>query len=114
MEDDLNFKAVLLRLFNNNKPQKQMVLTPQRFFGMQPYFDPSRKTTLKKWKMTSKKMYKWKTTSIFILKNQNDDLKKMEDDWEKMEDDHKNIKWKTTSNNKMKEEPINQNQPNWL
>ena len=33
MEDDLNFKAVLLRLFNNNKPQKQMVLTPQRFFG---------------------------------------------------------------------------------
>jgi hypothetical protein len=38
----------------------------------------------------------------------------MEDDWEKMEDDHKNIKWKTTSNNKMKEEPINQNQPNWL
>jgi hypothetical protein len=28
MEDDLNFKAVLLSLFNNNKPQKQMVLTP--------------------------------------------------------------------------------------
>ena len=28
MEDDLNFKAVLFRLFNNNKPQKQMVLTP--------------------------------------------------------------------------------------
>ena len=55
MEDDLNFKAVLLRLFNNNKPQKQMVLTPQRFFGMQPYFDPTRKTTLKKCKMTLKK-----------------------------------------------------------
>ena len=55
IEDDLNFKAVLLRLFNNKKPQKQMVLTPQRFFGMQPYFDPTRKTTLKKWKTTSKK-----------------------------------------------------------
>ena len=24
MEDDLNCKAVLLRLFNNNKPQKTM------------------------------------------------------------------------------------------
>ena len=48
MKDDLNFKAVLLRLINNNKPQKQMVLTPQRFFGMQPYFDPTRKTTSQK------------------------------------------------------------------
>ena len=112
MKDDLNFKAVLLRLINNNKPQKQMVLTPQRFFGMQPYFDLTRKTTLKK----------CKTTSIFILKNQNDDLKKMEDDWEEMEDDHKQIKlkttskekWKTTSKNKMRDEPINKNQPNWL
>ena len=28
MEDDLNFKAVLSSLFNNKKPQKQMVLTP--------------------------------------------------------------------------------------
>jgi hypothetical protein len=28
MEDDLNCKALLLRLFNNNKPQEQMVLTP--------------------------------------------------------------------------------------
>jgi hypothetical protein len=28
MENDLNFKALLLRLFYSNKPQKQMVLTP--------------------------------------------------------------------------------------
>ena len=46
----------------------------------------------------------------------------MEDDWEEMEDDHKQIKlkttskekWKTTSTNKMRDKPINQNQPNWL
>jgi hypothetical protein len=31
-----------------------------------------------------------------------------------MEDDHKQIKWKITSKNEMKDEPINQNQPNWL
>ena len=42
MENELNFKVVLLRLFNNNKPQKQMILTPQRFFGMQPYFNPTK------------------------------------------------------------------------
>ena len=47
MEDNLDFKAVLLRLFNN-KPQKQMVLTTQRFFGMKPYFDPTRKMTSQK------------------------------------------------------------------
>ena len=41
----------------------------------------------KKWKTTSKK---WKTASKKIKK------------------------WKTTSNNKMEDEPINQNQPNWL
>ena len=28
MEDNFNFKAVLLSLFNNKKPQKQIVLTP--------------------------------------------------------------------------------------
>ena len=28
MEDDLNFKAVLLSLFNKQKTQKQMLLTP--------------------------------------------------------------------------------------
>jgi hypothetical protein len=40
--------------------------------------------------------------------------KKMEDDWEKMEDDQNKIKWKTTSKNKTKDKPINQNQHNWL
>ena len=73
----------------------------------------------KKWKTPSNKKLKWKTTSIFCLKNQNDDLKtngrrpkkkngrrpqtkwktnkmeddlkkiKMEDDLKKMEDDLK-------------------------
>ena len=40
----------------------------------------------------------------------------MEDDLKKhqqMEDDLKK-KWKTTLKNKMEDEPINQNQPNWL
>jgi hypothetical protein len=77
---------------------------------MQPYFDPTRKTTSKKMeddlqknkKMEDnlKKNKKWSTDSKrkrknekqpnFFLKNYNDDLKKREDDLKK------NKKWKTT------------------
>ena len=39
--------------------------------------------------------------------------KKMEDDLKKNKDDKKNKKWKTTFK-KMEDEPINQNQSNWL
>ena len=72
------------------------------------FLQRKKKTTSKKWKTTSKEMeddlqQKLKTTST-----------KMEDDLKK--------KWKTTSNkkmeynlkNKMEDEPINQNHPNWL
>ena len=46
MEDDLNCKAVLLRLFNNNKPQKQMVLTPQRLTQLRTKISDLSDTTL--------------------------------------------------------------------
>ena len=35
-----------------------MVLTPQRFFGMQPYFDQTRKTTFKKMQDKLKQKFK--------------------------------------------------------
>jgi hypothetical protein len=59
-------------------------------FGMQPYFDPNRKTTSKKIEDALKIKKKRKTTS------------------KEMEDDLKKDEWKTTSK-KMEEEPINQN-----
>ena len=62
------------------------------------------------------KTKKWKTTS---KKNERRPLKKMEDNLKKndkrMEDNlNKQKTWKTTSKNKMEDEPIHQNQPNWL
>ena len=88
MEDDLNFKAVLLRLFNNNKPQKQMVLTPQRFFGMQPYFDPTRKPTSEKKSKTTLKRNKNRRQP---QKNEMEENlhRKMEDNLKKMKEKKK-------------------------
>ena len=40
-----------------------------------------------------------------------DNLIKMRKKWKTTS---KKIKWKMTSKNKMEDEPINQNQPNWL
>jgi hypothetical protein len=40
-----------------------LLFSQKLIFGMQLYFDPTRKTTQKKWKSTSKNGKKWKTTS---------------------------------------------------
>ena len=69
---------------------------------MQPYFDPTRKTTsTKKWKPTSKKKRKkWKMTSkkLKIEDDLNNFFKTRKTPYKKREDElQKNEKWKTSS-----------------
>jgi hypothetical protein len=92
---------------------------------MQPYFDPTRKTTSKKngrlpqQKITKmeddlKKNENGRQPQIFF-KARMTTSKEMEDDLKfvlKMEDDQKKMNGRRPK--KMEEEPINQNQPNWL
>ena len=92
MEDDLN------KIKNGRQP---------------PFFLKNQNDDLKKRKMTQKKCKRTSTKKCKIYSN-----KKWKITSKKMKQNGKqpkiNKKWNTISKNKMEDEAINQNQPNWL